>query len=159
MRLLLIFSLLILCSCGGSLSSEQRKKIRSNMEAKSLKKISDAEITEAALAYAQNIAKVIEGTGRSNQEFLDSLNKVYDVEVLFMTPGNSNLRAVEKQVLEAYASTVGSAIPGENLQKMGNDSLLYTKPLFEKSKKGSLEFRRALALRIHKKAVILSIQN
>jgi len=150
----------IVClSCGGSLSSEQRKKIRSNMEAKSLKKISDVEIAEAALAYAQNIAKVIEGSGRSDQKFLDSLDKVYDVEVVFMTSGDSKLRAVERQVIEAYASIGSSTIPGENLQKMGNDSLLYTKPKFEKSQKGSLEFSKALALRIHKKAVILSIQN
>ena len=129
------------------------------MEAKSIKKISDAELTEAALTYAHNVTKVIEDNGRTDQKFLDSLDKVYDVEVIFMTPKDTKLRTVERQVIEAYVSTIGSANPGENLQKMGIDSLLYTKPLFEKNKKGSLEFSKALALRIHKKAVILSIKN
>ena len=129
------------------------------MEAKSIKKISDVELTEAALVYAHKIAKVIEDSDQSDQKFLDSLDKAYDVEVIFMTSSDLKLRAVERQVIEAYASTVGSAIPGENLQKMGKDSLLYTKPLFEKNQHGSLEFRKALALRIHKKAVILSIKN
>ncbi len=129
------------------------------MEAKSIKKISDAELTEAALTYAHNITKVIESKGRTDQKFLDSLDKEYDIEVLFMTAGDSKLRPVEKQVIEAYVSTVGPDIPGDNLQKMGNDSLFYTKPIFEKNQKGSLEFSKALALRIHKKAVILSIKN
>jgi esterase/lipase superfamily enzyme len=129
------------------------------MEAKAIKKISEAELTEAALAYAHNVTKVIEGSGRSDQKFLDSLDKVYDVEVIFMTPKDTKLRSVERQVIEAYVSTIGSDAAGENLQKMGNDSLLFTKPQFRKSQKGTLEFNKALALRIHKKAVILSIKN
>lgn len=159
MRFLFIPFVLILISCGGSLSSEQRKKIRTNMEAGSIKKISEAEITEAALTYAHNITNVVEGHDEPDQKFLDSLDKAYDVEILFMTPTDSKLRNIEKQVIEAYASTTGSDAPGENLQKMGNDSLLYTKPVFEKNQKGSMEFRKALALRIHKKAVILSVKN
>jgi hypothetical protein len=159
MKYSIVISLLILTACGGSLSSEQRKKIRANMEAGSIKKISEAELTEAALAYAHTVTKAVEGHVQPDQKFLDSLNKTYDVEILFMTPGDSKLRNIEKQVIEAYASTSGTDITGDNLQKMGNDSLLYTKPIFEKNQKGSSEFRKALALRIHKKAVILSIKN
>jgi hypothetical protein len=129
------------------------------MEAKSIKKISDGELTEAALTYARNIIQVIERSGRSDLKFLDSLNKAYDVEVIFMTDKNSGLRAVERQIIEAYSSTNGSIGPNDNLQRMGNDSLLYTKPIFEKNQNGSSEFTMALALRIHKKAVILSMRN
>jgi hypothetical protein len=129
------------------------------MEAKSIKKISDAELAEAALAYARNITKVIETSGRTDQAFFDSLKKVYDVEVIFMTVNDSRLRAVERQVIEAYSSTGGTADPGDNLQKMGTDSLLYTKPVMKPHQGGTLEFVKALTLRIHKKAVILSIKN
>ena len=129
------------------------------MEAKSIKKISEAELTETALAYARKITKIIETSGRSDQKFFDSLNIAYDVEVILMTSKYTGLRAVERQVMEAYASTDGSANLGDNLQKMGNDSLLYTKPLYNKVKGSDLEFAKALALRIHKKAVILSIKN
>lgn len=159
MRFLLIPLVLIAISCGGSLSSEQRKKIRANMEAGSIKKISEAELSEAALKYAHHITKIVESHVQPDQKLLDSLDKVYDVEILFMTSGDSKLRNVEMQVIEAYASATGQDLPGENLQKMGNDSLLYTKPVFEKNQKGLLEFKRAFALRIHKKAIILSIKN
>ena len=127
------------------------------MEAKSIKKISDAELTEAALDYAQSITKVIENKKGVNQKFLDSLNRVYDVQIIFMKPGDSGLRAIERQVIEAY--NFSSVSSSDNLQKMGNDSLLYTKPLMKKLPDGSVEFAEVLAVRIHKKAVILSIKN
>src|SRR6476661_4312830 len=101
MRLFLIFSLLILYSCGGSLSSEQRKKIRSNMEAKSIKKISDVELTEAALNYGRSIANAIELRDKSlnNKIFLDSLGKSFGVQIFSMRPNDSFLRGVERKVI------------------------------------------------------------
>jgi hypothetical protein len=45
---------------------------------------------------------------------------------------------------------------GDDLQKMGTDSLIYTKPLFTERPDGSLEFIQALAIRIPKRQVILS---
>lgn len=129
------------------------------MEAKSIKKISDAELTEAALTYARGIANQIERKQTVNQNFLDSLNKAYDVQILFMKSGDPELRGVERKIIEAYSSVVGSTDPGDNLQKMGNDSLLYTKPVLLKRPNGNLEFIQALGLRIHKKAVILLIKN
>src|SRR5579862_587771 len=95
MRIFLSILLLLSFSCGGSLSTEQRKKIRANMEAKSIKKISDAELTEAALSYARNIIRVVEEKGQRHQSLLDSLDKVYDVQILVMKPDDSGLRAVE----------------------------------------------------------------
>src|ERR1041385_1844520 len=145
MKYPVIVCLLVLTACGGSLSSDQRKKIRANMEAKSIKKISDAELTEAALAYSHTITKVIEGHSQPDQKLLDSLGKAYDVEIIFMTPRDSKLRNVEKQIIEAYISANGSDIPGDNLQNMGKDSLLYTKPIFDKAQNGSLAFSKALA--------------
>jgi hypothetical protein len=157
MRFLVIVFLSLLFSCGGSLSSEQRKKIRENMEAKSLKKISDVELTEAALKYARNITKIIEGHNPDDRKFLDSLEKVYDVQILFMQPSNSELRAIEKQIIEAYTSGSNPTDLGDNLQKMGSDSLLYTKPIMKERPDGSVEFTKALGLRLHRKPIILSI--
>ncbi len=159
MKILSIVLALILFSCGGSLSREQRKKIRSNMEAKSIKKISDAELTEAALSYARGITKIVEESRRSDRVFLDSLNKAYDVEIIFMNLNDSNLRAVERQVMEAYRNSNDAINPGDNLQRMGRDSLLYTKPILTEGSNRAPQFTKALALRIPKKAVILSITN
>ncbi len=160
MRFFIVFSLLILCACGGSLSSEQRKKIRENEEAKSLKKISDAELTEAALNYGRSLVKIIELKDKSlsNRKFLDSLEKSFGVEILSMSPSDSFLRGVEKEIIEAYTSGSDLSGIGDNLQKMGADSLLYTKPLLIERPDGSLEFNKALGLRIPKRQVILSIK-
>jgi hypothetical protein len=160
MRSAIAFSLLLVCACGGSLSSEQRKKIRANMEAKSIKKISDAELTEAALAYGRSMTKIIEVRDKSlnNRVFLDSLERIYGVQILSMQPSDSLLRGVEKKIIEAYTSGGDLSGIGDNLQNMGTDSLLYTKPLMMERPDGSLEFDKALAIRIPKKQVILSIK-
>lgn len=159
MKLIVVLLALVLFSCGGSLSSEQRKKLRENMEAKSLKKVSDAELTAAALTYARKITKIIEDNKSNDRKFIDSLEKAYDVQILFMQPSTSELRAVERMIIEAYTSGNGSVDLGDNLQKMGNDSLLYTKPMMRERPDGSLEFTKALGLRMHKRPIILSIKD
>ena len=160
MRIIIILPLLLLCGCGGALSSEQRKKIRENMEAKSIKKISDAELTGAAFDYGRSLAKVIESRDRtlSNRKFLDSLQKAFGVQILSMHPTDSFLRGVEKKIIEAYSSGSDLSGIGDNLQKMGADSMLYTKPLMMERPDGSIEFTQALAIRIPKRQVILSMK-
>jgi len=130
------------------------------MESKSLKKISDAELTEAALTYSRSLTKIIEKRDKSltNRRLLDSLEKSYGVQILSMQPSDSLLRGVERKIIEAYTSGSDLAGIGDNLQKMGQDSLLYTKPLMIEHPDGSLEFQKALALRIPKKMIILSIK-
>lgn len=147
----------IAAGCGGSLSSEQRKKIRDNMEAGAIKKISDAELMEAAFAYGRNIEKIVKGS--SKQRLIDSLEKSYGVEILYMEPGDSVLRSVEKQIIEAYTSGATSVEINDNIQKMGTDSILYTKPIMVERPDGSLEFTKALGVRMPKKRIILSIKD
>ena len=157
MKFLLVVLPIVFISCGGSLSSEQRKKMREKMEANSLKKVSDAELTEAALAYGRKIAKVVESRP-NDRKFLDSLEKEYDVEILFMRGDDPGLRSVEKQIVEAYASAASGSNLTDNIQKMGSDSLLYTKPIGKERPDGSMDFTKALGLRLHKRPIVLSIK-
>ena len=126
------------------------------MEAKSLKKVSDAELTEAALAYGRKITTMVE-SHVNDQKFIDSLEKAYAVEILFMQPSDLSLRPLEKQILEAYASGPSTSL-SDNIQKVGGDSLLYTKPMGKERPDGSIEFTKAIGLRLHKKPIILSIK-
>ena len=130
------------------------------MEAKSIRKISDAELTEAALAFGRSLTKIIEVRDKSlgNRKFLDSLERISGVQILTMQPTDFLLRGVEKKIIDAYASGGDLSGIGDNLQTMGTDSLLYTKPLLIERPDGSLEFQKALAIRIPKKQVILSIK-
>ncbi len=68
-----------------------------------IKKVTDAEVTEAAIRYGQQIAAVIvrEDKTLSNQPFLDSISQVYQVEIVSLHESNQKLRGVENQILEA----------------------------------------------------------
>lgn len=158
MKFLPVVLIVISMGCGGSLSSEQRKQIRDKMEAGAIKKISEADLTEAGLTYSRNIVEIINSSSNQSRLFLDSLEKHYSVEIIFMHPDDAGLRGVERKIMEAYASTVGSVDPGDNLQKMGNDSLLYTKAIMKERPDGALVFIQALGVRMTKKTIVLSIK-
>lgn len=124
-----------------------------------IKKVTDAEVSEAAFEFGRTIASAQEKKDKAltNRAFLDSLARAFDVEIISIQPDNASLRGVEKQLLEAYTQSV----PGtsDNIQKMGADSLLYTKPIVREHPDGSLEFVKALGIRMTKKQVILSIKD
>jgi hypothetical protein len=146
----------VLCSCTGTLTDEQRKKIKENMAQGEIKKLTEAEITDATYNWGRKLTGIIEKQDRmlTNQPFLDSLATVEGVEILSLQPGSLNLRSIEKQLLEAYSSSAG----GENVQKMGTDSLLYTKSVFREHPDGSTEFLKAIAIRFTRKQIVLSIK-
>lgn len=123
-----------------------------------IKKVTDAQVTEAAFDFARTIAAAQEKKDKSltNTAFLDSLGQAFDVEIIAIQSENKSLRGIEKQILDAYTQSV----PGtsDNVQKMGTDSLLYTKPIVREHPDGSLEFIKALGIRMTRKQVVLSIQ-
>jgi hypothetical protein len=155
MRYLILIGV-ALCSCTGTLTDEQRKKIKQNMAEGEIKKVTEAEITDATYNWGRKLASTIEKQDRmlTNQTFLDSLASVDGVEILALHASSQNLRAMEKLLLEAYSNSTG----GENVQKMGPDSLLYTKPVFREHPDGSTEFLKAIAIRFTRKQVVLSIK-
>lgn len=128
------------------------------MEQGKIKKVTDAQITEAAFEFGRGIAAAQEKKDKTltNQVFLDSLGHAFEVEIISIQSGSTSLRGIEKQILEAYTQTV----PGtsDNVQKMGSDSLIYTKPIVREHPDGSLEFIKALGIRMTRKQVVLSIK-
>lgn len=149
---------MLLVACTGSLSDEQRKRIKQSMEEGEIKKVSEARITEAAFVYGRNLASVLDKRDKelSNQVLLDSLSTAFQVEIISLQPENNGLRNVERQVLEAYSESNES---NDNIQKMGPDSLLYTKPLLSENPDGSLKFIKALGIRMTRKQIVLSIKD
>jgi hypothetical protein len=160
MKYALLILFLVFISCNGKLTEEQKRKIREEREESQIKKISDADITEAAFAYGRTITGIIEKRDKSlnNKKLIDSLEKAFEVEIISMKTDDSTLRAVEKKVIEAYTSGGNSVTFSDNVQKMGKDSILYTKPLMRELPDGSVEFTRALGLRISKRQIIRTIK-
>ena len=161
MKNIVIISLLILTSCGGTLTDEQRKKARESIEQGQLKRVTDAEMTEASFAMGRSITVLIEKKDRylTNRNFLDSLENVFSVEIISMLPGDSTSRAVENQIIEAYIAGTGKVELSDNIQKLGKDSILYTKPILKDRPDGSVEFTKALGIRMAKKEIVRSIKN
>lgn len=131
------------------------------MEAGEIRKVSDAELTEAAFALGREISTIIEKTDRNldNKSLLDSLQRQHSVAIVLLEPGDSMLAAVESQVIEAYTSGSGVVELTDNVQDLHNDTLLYTKPLLRELPDGTTEFTRALGVRMPVKSVILSIED
>lgn len=158
MKKLILIGLVILTACGGTLTDEQRKKARESIEAGHLKRVTDSELTEASFALGRTITELIEKRDHdlTDRTFLDSLQQVYQVEIISMKPGDSTSRVVEQQIIEAYIAGTGQVELNDNIQKLGKDSMLYTKPILKERPDGSVEFSKALGIRMAKKEIVLS---
>lgn len=150
----------VLYACTGSLTDEQRKKLRENMEAGEIRKVSDAEMLEASFAYGRTITSIIEKRDRTltDQRLLDSLQQAFHVRIVSLTPGDSMALEIENQIIDAYTSGAGQVSLADNIQKLGADSMLYTKPILRDLPDGTVEFVRALGIHMPKKHIVLSIQ-
>jgi hypothetical protein len=149
---------LLLTGCTGTLSDEQRKRIQQSMEAGEIKKVSEAQIIEAAFDFGRNLASILvqEDKTLANQAVMDSLSAAYQVEIISLQPENGSLRNVERQVMEAYAESNDA---NDNIQKMGPDSLLYTKPMLNENPDGTNRFQKAVGIRMTRKQIVLSIKD
>jgi hypothetical protein len=153
----MITLMLLAVSCTGSLSDEQRKKIKENMKQGEIKKVTEAEIMEAAFAQGRKVAAQVDRLDKllMNEKILDSLSSAMHVEIISLQDNNPALRSVEKQLLEAYQSG-GTQ---DNVQRVGPDSLIYTKPIVREHPDGRVEFLKAVGIRMTRKQLVLSINH
>jgi hypothetical protein len=141
MRPLIICLSLAILACEGKLTDEQRKKMKEQMELHKIKKVSEAEITEAAYAEGRKLTSLIEGFGRDSSR-IDSL-MTKNASVRFIKPGEKNGMLLERQLIEAYLADESGEMQ-DNVQRKRNDgqpgdSILYTKPVVIKNNDGSEE--------------------
>jgi hypothetical protein len=160
MKYWLIALAVILFSCGGSLSDEQRKKIREDMEAHKIMRVTDAQITEEAFSKGRSIIKTLEGFGRDSAK-IDSLLNSSKGRIHWLAPGSSNAVELEKQLIDAYIASEGGSVQ-DNVQKIRNkdgesDSLLYTKPIVKKLPDGVEKLEGVWNIWLSKKELILAM--
>ena len=160
MNNVLILAVVIACwSCGGKLSDEQRKKLHEGMATQDIKRVPDADIQEAALKYAQSVFADIEKVDKSlkKKSAIDSLASAREVKIYSLVPDDKMLREIEKALVDAYITGSGNGQPGDNLQRVGEDSLLYTKPVFKDRPDGSQQFSHAIGIKMSKRTIVLSM--
>lgn len=155
MRLLYFLIGFVLVGCGGSLNEEQRKQMREARELKSIKKVSEAEITELAFAHGRDIMKVIVRSPKA----IDSLESVHQVRISWLTPGSSGGTEVEKQLIDAYLNSILSGTPvSDNVQRLGEDSLLYSRPVTRELPDGTVAVDGTWNISLSRKQLVLSIE-
>jgi hypothetical protein len=160
MKATVFLSFVILFACGGSLSDEQRKQMREKMEMNKIVRVTEVEITEAAFAEGRRIIKTVEDL-KSDSGELDSFLRINEGRVRFIHPGQTNMRDMERQLIEAYLADESNS-PYDDVQKVRNkegdfDSLLYTKPVTKKSADGSERFEGVWSIWLSKRALVLAI--
>jgi uncharacterized membrane protein len=151
---------LFLAGCGGSLSDEQRKHMREEMELHKIVRVTEIEITEAAFTKGREIIKLLEQI-KGDSTRLDSLLNSNRGAIRYVRPGASNAKALEKQLIDAYLAA-GSGALQDNVQEVRNaeggyDTLLYTKPVTTRLADGSDRLEGIWNIVLPKKPIILDI--
>ena len=155
-----ILIVIIICGgCGGKLSDDQRQRLHEGMATQDIRRVTDAELQESALAYAQSVIRDIEKVDISlaKKMQIDSLAHLYHVRIYSLIPSGKELREIEKQLVDAYVAGGGAGQANDNLQKVGTDSLLFTKPIFKENPDGALQFSHAIGIMMSKRVVVLSM--
>ncbi len=143
--------LLLLIACNGQLNSEERKAVRNEMNEREIKRITPGELIQTASNRGKKVADMaqtillqssfahpdkllIQELSESNTALFDSLNQNYIALTRWVgskvLDQPNQLNSMEKQLLDAYLFNIENELEiNENVQAMGNDSLLYTNPV------------------------------
>jgi len=151
--------LLLFVSCGGSLTTEQREKARKAIEEGQIKRVTPAQLTEAALAFAKPIAdQIVEQDPYFNDSaFIDSLAASREVSVYALRTGAQGLDQKESEILDAYTSEDDLGNVNDNVQTIG-DTLLFTRAITKERPDGSRPFSHAIAIKMSVRTVVNSIK-
>ena len=153
-------ALLLIClGCGGKLSQDERQRLHEGMATQDIKRVTDAALQEAAMAYANAVIGDVEKVDKFllQRTRIDSLATAHGVKVYSLTPNSAALKEIEQKLIEAYIAGTDAGTAGDNLQRLGEDSLLFTRPMFSLHPDGSQQFSHAIGIRIAKRTIILSM--
>ncbi|HMQ00408.1 MAG TPA: hypothetical protein PKC24_11555 [Cyclobacteriaceae bacterium] len=151
----------LLIGCSGSLSDEQRKQLKEQMQARKIQKISEGEIMEAALKQARTIikqmAEEIDFSEAANTMELARLSEKYEVKISWVDDAIEIINEKEQQIYQAYQSMPADGRADDNLQKLGSEEFLYTTPVFTQQESEAMEFKGMWSITLSRRQVILSM--
>lgn len=154
MKKLLVVSCLFLAACGGSLSDEQRKQMREASEQQAIVKVTEAEILEAAFAKGRSVMSRL----KQNNPDTGKVSTEEEVRIHWLVPGKENGAEIEQQLIEAYLNSMLTGTPlQDNVQKIGEDSLLYTNPMIVTRADSSIEIKGTWNIWMSKRELILAM--
>jgi len=154
MKKLFIVSFVVLTACGGSLSDEQRKQMREASEQQTIVKVTEAEIMEAAFAKGRSVMSQLKESNPDTSKV--SMEEI--VRIHWLVPGEAHSLEIEQQLIEAYLNSMLTGTPlQDNVQKIGEDSLLYTNPVVLTRADSSIEIKGTWNIWMSKRQLILAM--
>lgn len=154
MNKVLILLTCILFACGGSLTDEQRKRMREASEQQAVLKVTDAEITEAAFAKGRAVMETL-----TKPDEADVVGQGAQVKIHWLEPGGGDALEIEQQLIDAYINSMIEGVPlQDNVQNIGDDSVLYTKPVVLTKPDSSIEIKGTWNIWMSKKQLILGMK-
>ena len=145
---------MLLTACGGSLSDEQRKQMREASEQQAIVKVTDAEIMDAAFIKGRSVMSRL-GDGNPDTSKI-STEEI--VTIHWMGTGKAHGLEIEQQLIEAYLNSLltGNSL-AVNVQKIGEDTLLYTNPVVITRADSSIEIKGTWNIWMSKRELILAM--
>lgn len=154
MKKLLIISFVLLTACGGSLSDEQRKRMREASGQQAIVKVTEAEILDAAFVKGRSVMSRL----RENNPDTSKVSAEETVRIHWLAPGKAHGLEIEQQLIEAYLNSLLTGTPlQDNVQKIGEDSLLYTNPVVITRADSSIEIKGTWNIWMSKRELILAM--
>ncbi len=154
MKKLFIISFTFLTACGGGISDEQRKQMREASEQQAIVKVTESEILDAAFAKGRSVMSRL----KDNNPDTSKVSTEEIVKIHWLAPGKAHGLEIEQQLIEAYLNSMLSGTPlQDNVQKIGDDSLLYTNPVVITRADSSIEIMGTWNIWMSKKELILTM--
>lgn len=125
-EILIICLILALMGCGGSLSDEQRKSLKKEMEMREIKKVSEEEIFKKGLEIGRIIIPQL------NTGSIDAVARRNGVTIILADSLSQDLTTVHQEILEAYFYAPVKDL-ADNVQD-ANDTIIYAAPILENEK-------------------------
>lgn len=128
--------------------------MREAQEEQVIKKVSDADFLEHAFKNGRAIMALVERMPSG----ADSIGHAHQVDVVWLEPGSAHASDIEKQLIDAYLNSMmlGEELT-DNVQRLGADSLLYTKPIINELPDGVVEVKGTWNIRMSKKQLVLAM--
>lgn len=149
-------------SCGGSLSDEQRKKLKEGIEDTKITQISDAEIVTAAMEEGRSILNSLEKAAFAT-DASERIAREKKVKLRYITPGTGDALEVENQIIQAYVVGSVTGATQDNIQKLRSgtatnlhdyDTLLYSHPIVTSQPDGSINVEGVWNIYLAKREIV-----
>jgi len=148
--------LLLYAGCGGSLSNEQRQEMKEARGKQEIRKVTEAELIEEAVKLGRELVQKARPIADDTDK-LETLAKTNNTRIKLVEVGSKNALEIEKQIIDAYVVSVAVSDLPENIQMIGDDSLLYSQPIVEHLPEGAVQIKGIWSITFSKKDIVLSL--